>query len=323
MEETRARGGAAGEGPGTRHLPVLCQQVVACLALGPGLVYVDCTLGSAGHFSAVASAISPGGIAVGIDRDERALDRARAKLTELDATGVVVHLVHADYRELRRVIARFGLEGVDRVLFDLGVSSDQIDDPERGFSFLRDGPLDMRLDTSSALTAAVVVNEYSPHALERVISEYGEERYAKRIAAAIVARRKLCPFSSTLDLAEVVTRALPGGRGKSHPATRTFQALRIEVGDELGSLALGMTAAAELLSVTGRIAVITFHSLEDRIVKQALRPYSRHAGRSDWYVVRLGNVIEADPAEVKANPRSRSAKLRVYQKLLVHQAGKG
>lgn len=220
-------------------------------------------------------------------------------------------------------MARFGLEGVDRVLFDLGLSSEQLDDPKRGFSFLRDGPLDMRQDKAATLTAADVVNDYPPHALERVISDYGEERYARRIVAAIVARRAEQRIQSTAELAEIIASAVPGRRSATHPATRTFQALRIEVGHEMQSLEDGLQAAAELLRPGGRIAVITFHSLEDRAVKQALRPYGRHAGRTDWQVVRLGEVVRPDAAELKANPRSRSAKLRVYLKVLAGLADSG
>jgi 16S rRNA (cytosine1402-N4)-methyltransferase len=281
-------------------------------------VYVDGTVGSAGHYSAVAGRIGPGGVAIGLDRDDAALERARARIGSADLkddlAGVDCVLVHASFSELERVVTRLGHVEVDRVLLDLGVSSPQLDEPERGFSFLQDGPLDMRQDRRQSLTAGDVVNSYSAAELERIFRELGEERLARRIADAIVASRTSHPLRSTRELAAVVESVIPRRPGRSHPATRTFQALRMHVGDELGQLASGLEQAARLLRVGGRLAVITFHSLEDRAVKQALRPFSRHAGRADWVLVLVSGVVEASVEEMRANPRSRSAKLRVWEK---------
>jgi 16S rRNA (cytosine1402-N4)-methyltransferase len=305
-----------------RHTPVLLQQVIGSLALEPGLVFIDGTLGSAGHYSAVASRLVPDGIAIGIDRDQSAIDRARARLDELQLTGVDLRLVHAEFGELERVVHEMGIEYADRVLLDLGLSSDQLDDPERGFSFLRDGPLDMRQDRRQPLTAETVVNDYPEGELERILREYGEERHSYRIARAIVAKRSGGRIERTEELAALVEEAIPGRRGKSHPATRSFQAIRMEVGGEIRQLENGIRQAVELLRPGGRLVLITFHSLEDRIVKQTIRPYGRHGGRRDWQVNLLGRVIEPEMEEVQGNPRSRSAKLRVYVKhLLADVAG--
>ena len=300
-----------------RHTPVLLQQVIGSLALEPGLVFIDGTLGSAGHYSAVASRLVPGGIAIGIDRDQSAIHRAQERLDGLALRGVELRLVHAEFAELERVVSEMGIEYADRVLLDLGLSSDQLDDPGRGFSFLRDGPLDMRQDRRQALTAAQVVNEYPEGELERILREYGEERHSYRIARAIVARRGSGPIEGTAELTALIEQAVPGRRGKSHPATRSFQAFRMEVGGEIRQLEEGIRQAVELLSIGGRLVLITFHSLEERIVKRTLRPYGRHGSRRDWQVNMLGKVIEPDEDEVKGNPRSRSAKLRVYEKHLL------
>jgi 16S rRNA (cytosine1402-N4)-methyltransferase len=303
------------------HVPVLLQAVVEHLALEPGLVYVDGTVGSAGHYSAVAHRIGPGGVAIGIDRDASALERARRRIAAERISGVECSLVHASFDELERVVTQSGHQDVDRVLLDLGVSSEQLDDPGRGFSFLQDGPLDMRQDRRQSLTAGDVVNGYPGAELEHILREFGEERMARRIAAAIVAHRTRQPIDTTRQLAAVVESVLPRRPGRSHPATRTFQALRMYVGGEVDQLRQGLVQAAELLKLGGRLAVITFHSGEERLVKQTLRQFSRHAGRSDWVLVQVGGVIEPDPAEVRANARSRSAKLRVYQKTEVRQQG--
>lgn len=278
------------------------------------MVYLDLTLGSAGHYGAVAPRLVPDGIAIGIDRDEQALLRAQAAIERLKLKGVACHLVQATFSAVRRVVARFELTEVDLALLDCGVSSEQLDDPERGFSFLRDGPLDMRQDRRQALTAAQVVNEYPAAALERILREYGEERHASRLADAICSARSERAITTTSQLAAIVAAVVPWRGGKSHPATRTFQALRIEVGDEVGQLRAVLPELAELLSDGGRLGVITFHSLEDRVVKESLRPFSRHGERTDWQVNQLGRVIKPSRGEIQSNPRARSAKLRVFQK---------
>ncbi len=289
------------------------------LALGPGLVCCDLTLGGGGHLGEMARRIEPGGVIVAVDRDLDAIARAKKQMLAV-SRRVEIRLVHGSFGHLKSIMARQGLTCADRSLLDLGVSSDQIDDPGRGFSFLHDGPLDARQDRSQELTAAIVVNTYPADELERILREYGEERYAKRIAQAIVERRREQPFSNTLELAEVITATVPGSRGRVHPATRTFQAIRMEVGDEVGELTRCLPQAAELLSDGGRMAIITFHSVEDRVVKQALRPYGRHAGRTDWQLVRRGRVMRPSAEEVRGNPRSRSAKLRVFEKVRVAKA---
>lgn len=302
----------------TRHEPVLLKQVVELLALGPGQVFVDCTLGGAGHFTAIAPRLAPGGTAIGIDRDAQAIKRARSIISGLELSGVAVHLVHASFAELERVVPVLGFGHADRILMDLGLSSDQLDDPRRGFSFLRDGPLDMRQDAAQELTAEEVVNDYPAVDIAQILREYGEERHAQRIAAAIAAARRQGPILSTRQLADIVARAVPGGRGRIHPATRTFQAIRIEVGGEVDQVLDGVAAAARVLSIGGRLAVITFHGLEERLVKQAVREFSRH-GEADttkeWILVRASGVIKPDQDEMIANPRSRSAKLRVLEKV--------
>jgi len=306
-------------GKRTRHEPVLLKQVVELLALGPGQVFVDCTLGGAGHFSAIVPYLAPGGVAIGIDRDAQAIKRARSIISGLELNGVSVHLVHASFSELERVIPVLGFGQADRILMDLGLSSDQLDDPKRGFSFLRDGPLDMRQDTSQELTAEEVVNDYPAPDLLQILREYGEERHAQRIVNAIVDARRGAPILSTRQLAEIVARAAPGG-GRIHPATRTFQALRIEVGGEVDQILDGLASAARLLNIGGRLAVITFHGLEERLVKQALRPFTRHGDATEtkeWILVRASGVTKPDRDELSANPRSRSAKLRVFEKMAV------
>jgi 16S rRNA (cytosine1402-N4)-methyltransferase len=306
----------------TRHEPVLLKQVVELLALGPGQVFVDCTLGGAGHFTAIAPRLAPGGIAIGIDRDALAIKRAQAVIEAVDLSGVGVKLIHASFSELERVVPSVGVDRIDRVLLDLGLSSDQLDDPKRGFSFLRDGPLDMRQNAAQGLTAEEVVNDYSPAELLEILQDYGEERHSQRIVQAIVDERRQAPILSTRQLADIIVRAVPGQRGRTHPATRTFQALRIEVGGEVDEVLEGLPQAARMLSIGGLLAVITFHGLEERLVKDALRPYTRHGDATtnkEWILVRQGGVSKADRDELRRNPRSRSAKLRVFQKVAVEK----
>ena len=214
-------GGDGPDAPVISHRPVLLQQVIEHLAPGPGMVYVDGTVGSGGHFGAVALRLAPGGIAIGIDRDETALLRTRAAIGRLRLEGVAWHLVHATFGELRRVVAGFGLSEVDLALLDCGVSSEQLDDPERGFSFLRDGPLDMRQDRSQTLTAAQVVNEYPEESLARILRDFGEERRASQLAGAICSARRQRAITTTSQLAGIVAGVVGKRGGKSHPATRT------------------------------------------------------------------------------------------------------
>lgn len=310
------------------HVPVLLERITELLAPAcdaPGAVLVDATLGLAGHSLALLEA-HPGLRLVGLDRDPDARAEA-ARRIEAAGHADRVTLVPAVFDELPEVLDRLGLAEVQAVLFDLGVSSLQLDRPDRGFSYSADAPLDMRMNPGTGRTAAEIVNTYPPKDLARVLRVYGEERFASRIAAAIDRERAREPFTSTARLAELVRDAIPAAtrRTGGHPAKRTFQALRIEVNDELGVLERALPAAIEALAVGGRIAVITFHSLEDRIVKQTLAegatdhtphgmpvPLPEHGP-----VLRLltrGGEAAADD-EVAANPRAASARVRAAERI--------
>ncbi len=302
--------------------------MVAYLQPRSGGRYVDCTVGAGGHAEALLEASAPDGRLLGLDVDPDALRLAQQRLQRF---GERVRLERRNYRELAAVLAATRFAPVDGILFDLGVSSMQLERAERGFSFRVEGPLDMRMDPSLRVTAADLVNTLPERELAELIATYGEERWARRIARAIVARRRSRPFRTTTDLADTIAAAVGAGqrgrgRERIHPATRTFQALRIAVNDELGGLRQALPAAVDALTPGGRVAVITFHSLEDRIVKDFFR---REAGRCvcppDFPVCRCGararlRILTAKPvvptaAEISANPRSRSAKLRVAEKL--------
>ena len=284
------------------------------LAVRPGGRYVDGTLGRAGHTKEI---IARGGAVLGIDRDEQAV-------AEVEAMAVDgLKIARGNHGDIRKIAEAGGWVEVDGVLLDLGVSSPQLDEAGRGFSFQREGPLDMRMDRSRALTAAAVVNDYDGASLERVLREYGEEPSARRIAKGIVERRAEKPFATTTDLAQFVER-LVGRRGAHHPATRVFQALRMEVNDEMGELKRALEGGLAILRRGGRFAVITFESLTDREVKRffaahAGREVSLQAGGSEWRGepprVRLvtKRAVKAGEAEMDLNPRSRSAKLRVAE----------
>jgi S-adenosyl-methyltransferase MraW len=306
-----------------RHTPVLLTEVVAALAPAPGKRFVDGTVGLGGHSAALLAA---GAHVLAIDRDAKALQQAAKHLAQYDQQ---VRFVHADFRSLKRLLQQLGWLGVDGVLVDLGVSSWQLDDPARGFSFRHDGPLDMRMDTSQSLTAADIVNTWREEQLTETIWQWGEERYARRVAQAIVHARQHGPIMTTGQLANIVRQAIPQrGPQRIDPATRTFQALRIAVNGELDNMETFVSEATDVLKPGGRLAVITFHSLEDRLIKRALR---REAGipdddaPTDFWGHRLAQVprlrllhrrpIVPTPAEVASNPRARSAKLRVAERL--------
>jgi 16S rRNA (cytosine1402-N4)-methyltransferase len=289
------------------HVAVLQAQVLAALAPQPGGRYIDGTLGGGGHASAVLAASGPDGRLLGIDADEEAL---RAAGQRLAGYGTRVVLAHANFREIGAVAAEHGFHQADGILLDLGVSSHQLDTPARGFSFQSDGPLDMRLDQSDGETAADLVNEMPEEQLANLIYRYGEEHGSRRIARMIVEARRRSPFRTTSELANLVARALGGRHGRIHPATRTFQALRIAVNQELESLETALPQAIELLGNGGRLAVISFHSLEDRIVKLFFRAEAQ-AGRIQ---ILTKKPQEAEEHEARGNPRSRSAKLRVAQR---------
>jgi 16S rRNA (cytosine1402-N4)-methyltransferase len=274
-------------------------------------IYVDCTAGLGGHTAALLAAGA--GRVIALDRDEAALATARGRLS---AETARVELVHADYRDLRRVLQERGIESLDGVLADLGVSSLQLDDPERGFSFRLDGPLDMRMDRSSGVPASELIRTSDEATLADVIFQFGEERHARRVARAIVAARDRQPLTRTGELAAVVRRAA-GGRGwqRIDPATRTFQALRIWVNRELEGLDAFLGAAADTLRVGGRLAVIAFHSLEDRVVKHTFRAMAT-AGEQAAAPFRLLSRKPMVPGEeeVRRNPRARSARLRAVER---------
>ena len=306
------------------HRPVLLQECVEALNIRPGGVYLDGTLGRAGHSEQIARRLTTGRL-ICVDRDQAALDAARERLAPwMDQTT----LVHSNFDQVDAILDKLSLSGVDGMLFDLGVSSPQLDDGSRGFSYMADAPLDMRMDREEGLTAAEIVNGWPQEELRRIISQYGEERFAPQIAGAIVRRRGDKPIATTLELVEIIKSAMPAKalREKQHPAKRTFQAIRIAVNDELSSVERMLQRAVPRLNRGGRLAVITFHSLEDRVVKTGLAGFARGCTcPPDFPVcvcgktpdIRLVNKKPILPSqrEVEENPRARSAKLRAAEKL--------
>jgi 16S rRNA (cytosine1402-N4)-methyltransferase len=304
------------------HLPALSKESIELLQPRPGGVFVDATLGGGGHARLLAEAIRPGGRLLGVDRDPAAIDRTAFLL---ESPEVEVVLVQGDFGDLDRLAPAAGFEAVDGVLFDLGVSSYQLDQPERGFSFRRPGPLDMRMDPAAPVTAERLLNRIDRRALARTIRELGEERWADRIAEFIVRRR---PLRTTADLVAAVEAAVPRGAWPKdiHVATRTFQAIRMAVNDELGSLERGLKAATTLLKPGGRMAAISFHSLEDRLVKAHVaaeskdctcppqQPVCTCAHRASLRPITKRPVTPSEE-EVRSNPRARSARLRVAERL--------
>jgi 16S rRNA (cytosine1402-N4)-methyltransferase len=304
-----------------QHIPVLVDEVLTALSVHPGGVYLDATVGAGGHASAILAASPPDSRLLGLDRDPEAATRSRERLRRFGERACVVR---ASYVDLLTVAEREGFLPLDGVLFDLGFSSWQIDDPARGFAFSKDGPLDMRFNPEGgAPSAADLVNQLPEHELVALLFRYGEEPRSRQIARAIVAAR---PFTRTLELADVVTSAVGGRSGSLHPATQTFQALRIAVNDELTALASALPDAVAALRPGGRLVVIAFHSLEDRIVKRFMRRESRDClcppelpvcqcdHQRTVRLVTRKPVVPADE-EIAENPRSRSAKLRVVEKL--------
>ena len=303
------------------HVPVLLSAVLEGLRPRSGMSFIDATLGAGGHAVALLEASAPDGRLLGFDRDAAALEVARRRLARF---GDRVRVVHASYAQIGRLAPAHGFEAVDGILFDLGLSSLQLDDPARGFSFRFDAPLDMRFDPRHGITAAELVNELPEERLAALLREYGEERHARRIARAIVAAR---PVRTTGRLAEVVARAVPRARHERiHPATRTFQALRIAVNEELEALERALPQAVELLRPGGRLAVISFHSLEDRIVKRFMRREAQDClcppeqlVCTCEHVARLRVItrkpIMATEEEIAANPRARSARLRLAERV--------
>ncbi|MGB9079775.1 MAG: 16S rRNA (cytosine(1402)-N(4))-methyltransferase RsmH [Desulfuromonadaceae bacterium] len=306
------------------HLSVLPDEVIRFLEPADGKTYLDGTLGGGGHASLILEK-APKAFLIGIDRDQAALEAAGARLA---GYGDQVRLLHGDFADVAERLDNLGIAALDGFILDLGVSSHQLDTRERGFSFQQDAPLDMRMDTSSGETAADLVNERPETELERIIGEYGEERWAKRIVSFIVKERAESPITTTFRLVDIIKGAVPKAKWdeRIHPATRTFQALRIAVNSELESLERGMRAALDLLKPGGRGVIISFHSLEDRIVKHIFREYAEGCtcprqmpvcvcGKQPRVKVLTGRPVTATAAETDENPRARSAKLRAVEKL--------
>ena len=306
------------------HVSVLLEECIQGLNIKPDGIYVDGTLGGAGHSSRIAALLTTGRH-IGIDRDPIALKAAGERLAPYQDR---VTLVHSNFCEIKKVLADLDIPGVDGILLDLGVSSPQLDDGQRGFSYMVDAPLDMRMNNEDALSAHDVVNTWSYEELKRILYDYGEERYAPAIASAICRRREEKPIETTLELVDVIRGAMPPAalREKQHPAKRSFQAIRIAVNDELGAVEKVMKDAIPCLNKGGRLAVITFHSLEDRIVKTAMAAAAKGCtcppefpvcvcGKKPQVKVLTRKPITSAPEELERNPRARSAKLRICEKL--------
>ena len=307
-----------------KHVSVLLDECIENLAIKPDGIYVDGTLGLGGHSYEIASRLTPGRL-IGIDRDETAIARAGERLAPFAGK---ITLVHGNFSDTASILDDLGIDAVDGMLFDLGVSSPQLDEAERGFSYMNDAPLDMRMDRSEGLTAYDVVNDYSADRLNRIFWDYGEERYARRISAAIIAAREKKPVETTFELVDIIKGALPAAalREKQHPAKRCFQAIRIAVNDELGAISALMDTAPDKLKTGGRLCVISFHSLEDRIVKSGIAAREngctcpREAPICTCGFIKTLKSVCRKPIlpgadEIERNPRARSAKLRVAERV--------
>ena len=307
------------------HRPVLLHECIEALNIRPDGIYLDGTLGRGGHSQEIVKRLSDRGRLLCIDRDRQALEEAGERLAPWKDR---ITFLHGNFADLDALMAEAGVEAADGMLFDLGVSSPQLDDPERGFSYMHDAPLDMRMDRDDALTAWTVVNRWSREELRRILSQYGEERYAGPVAAAIERARQTGPIETTGQLADIIRSALPASalREKQHPAKRSFQGIRIAVNDELGAVSRMMQAAVPRLRQGGRLAVISFHSLEDRIVKSELAAAARGCtcppefpvcvcGKTPQVKLVTRKPILPGKEELEENPRARSAKLRVAERL--------
>ena len=309
-----------------KHIPVLFHEIMDIMAPQPGEVFVDCTLGGGGHSRGFLERMGDDGRLIGIDQDTNALQAAGANLAEF---GDRVTYVHSNYNNLDEILNTYAPDGVDGILFDIGVSSHQLDEKDRGFSYMQDAPLDMRMNQSQNFSAWDVVNTYSEEELHRIIKEYGEERWAKRVAQFIVEFRREKPVETTGELVDIIKRAIPKGAREegSHPAKRTFQAIRIEVNDELGVLTRTISVAAKHLKKGGRLGIISFHSLEDRIVKEQFRylasdcicppelPFCQCDKVSEVKIL-TRKPVTATKEELEANSRSKSAKFRAVVKIV-------
>jgi len=303
------------------HQPVMVTEVLAYLAPAPGKIILDATLGVAGHARVIAPRLVPGGILIGLDRDPAMAAASKSVLAGVGGS-VGVRIFVANYAEMGEVLCAAGVPVVDGILMDLGVCSAQLDAAERGFSYRADGPLSMQMTPEAGASAADLVNTLPEAELERIIREYGEERWARRIARAIVVARQRSPITRTLQLAEIIAQSVPPGPRRSHPARRTFQALRIATNRELEHLKSALTQIHRYLRPGGRLVVIAYHSLEDRLVKMTLR----RGAQAGWFAVLTPKVVRPSAAEAQQNPRARSAKLRAAERcagLDVRDAGTG
>jgi 16S rRNA (cytosine1402-N4)-methyltransferase len=304
------------------HVPVLLEEVPEWLGCTPGGIYTDCTVGLGGHARGILERIQPSGRLIAIDADADALREARKKLA---AWKESVTYVRDNFRNLERILGRLGVKQADGILFDLGMSSAQVGKASRGFSLYKSGPLDMRFDRRQSLTAAEIVNRYPEKEIVKIIREFGEEKAARRVARAIVQRRERSEFSSTDEVAELMAGVVGPRRGGIHPATRAFQALRIAVNREIESLELALPQAIEALNPGGRLVVLSYHSLEDRVVKETFRQFEKGCVCPPSFpVCTCGRVSEVEvltkkpicpaPSEIRTNPRSRSARMRVCER---------
>jgi len=307
-----------------KHVSVLLDECLEGLDIKENGIYIDCTLGGAGHSSEIIKRLSKDGLLIGIDQDQDALNAAKKRLSEYSN----VRYVHNNFHNIDSILEELGIPKVDGILMDLGVSSYQLDEAERGFSYMKDAPLDMRMNKDNDFSAFNVVNDYSQDELYKIIKDYGEEKFAKRVAGFIVDRRKINPIETTLQLVDIIKAAIPAKarREGPHPAKRTFQAIRIEVNGELAILNKAIEDGVKRLNKDGRMAIITFHSLEDRIVKLKFRELADPCNCPKEFpicacgkepIVKLTSRKAIDPTEkeVEENPRSRSAKLRILKKL--------
>ncbi len=304
-----------------KHIPVMLKECIEGLNIKPDGVYIDGTVGGAGHSVEIADRLGYNGQLIGIDRDLFAIQTASQRLSPYSN----VQLIHDNHDNIKKIMKTLNVPGVDGILLDLGVSSHQLDERERGFSYMGEGQLDMRMDTTQALTAWTVVNTYKEADLAQLIFEYGEERYAKRIAKVICEKRKKKTIDTTTELAKLIESCVPYNKNDGHPAKRTFQAIRIEVNDELHPLYKTITECVSVLNPQGRLCVLTFHSLEDKMVKKAMAdcagkckcppglPYCSCGARSNGIVITHKPILPSAD-EIKKNPRSKSAKLRIFER---------
>jgi len=307
----------------------MLNECLEALNIKPDGIYVDCTTGGAGHSSAILKLLGKDGLLICLDKDDEALKYAEERLEKVESLGRYV-LIKSDFSQIDKCLENKGIERVDGILADFGVSSHQLDENKRGFGYMLDGPLDMRMDAKAELTAEYIINKYSESELERILFEYGEERYTRRIVSSIIRERALKEIKTTKQLADLIIGAIPrsGRQEKQHPAKRSFQAIRIEVNKELDAIKILLEKMPDLLNTKGRFAAISFHSLEDRLVKEALRNLENPCKCPKDFPMcvcgkkPLGKAINRKPIaatleEIDENPRSRSAKLRVFEKISI------